>query len=234
MGRKKKTNEIRLPSCDIEQLQQQYVDELETNPVYSLEVDPTDIYNMTEEQKRFILNFVQYKSVATAAEMINLDPAIAKEYFQRFETQQEIRRLNSALYYRQFSAKLLDLDSIGGYLSSLLMDQNIPYADRLKTNEKLRVAELIIKINEMKRASFEDPAIIMGKDISTEIRDLSVGTIKKLLAESNSDEKSKLIEQIGGSDGLTIEESSYLQTLPIHELLQIIEKNKHSGGNNDE
>ena len=225
----KKKNKAMLPIEDVNLLEEQYIDEIENNPIYSLKVDPKGKYRFTELQEKFILNFVQYKSVATAAEETGISMEEARECFQRFETQQEIRRLNSALYHRQFSTKLLNLDAIGGYLSSLLMDVNVPYADRLKTRDKLEVVNMLIKVNELKAESIINPTIIMSKDISNEIKELSIETIQSLLNESNNDEKIKLISNISENGGLTIEESSYLETLSTHELLQILEKIK--GGN---
>lgn len=222
----KKKNKIMIPLEDANFLEEQYIREIENDPRYSLVVDEKNRYKFTEEEKRFILNFVQYKSVATAAEMTGIDMNYARECFQKFETQQEIRRLNSALYHRQFSAKLLNLDAIGGYLSSLLMDLNIPYADRLKSSDKLKVVDMLVKVNELKSQSIMDPTIIMSKDISEEIKDLSIETIQSLLAESDNLDKVKLIESIGENGGLTIEESAYLETLSTHELLQILEKIK--------
>ena len=228
---KKKKSKVTLPSCEIDKLQQEYNQEIETNPLYSLEVDPKNQYKFTDLQKQFILNIVQYKSLGTAIELCGIDSDDGRQWYQMFEIQQEVRRLNSALYYRQFSSKLLSLDAIGGYLSSLLTDQNVAYADRLDSRDKLRVVDLLLKVNQLKQESFENPSIIMEKDIESEIKNLSVGAIRKLLKESDTSEKDELIEKIGGSDGLTIEESSYLQSLSVTELLQILEKTK--GGNNE-
>ena len=45
-------------------LQSDYINELDTNPRYSLEVDPTDKYGMSDEEKKFVrLSVFSYKPV---------------------------------------------------------------------------------------------------------------------------------------------------------------------------
>lgn len=205
-------------------IEESYLKELDTNPKYSLEVDPLDKYHFCDAQKDFIKFYCDYKNVGTAAELACIDIELAKAYFISFDTQSEIRRINLAMYQRQFATKLASIDQIGGYLTSLLIDA-VPTADRLKTTDKLRVAQMIIDLNKLKIEGFSDPATVMSKDLDLQIKDLSIETIKTLLQQSNPKTK-KTIDVTNFSEVLTPEESAYLETLPTDDLLKIIEETK--------
>ena len=213
-------------------LQEQYASELETNPKYSLDVDPEEKYGMTDQQKAFVKHYVEFKNVNTAAELAGIDMDTAKQYFVAYSTQQEVRRINLALYHRQFNTKLISIDEIGGYLTSLLTGENVPIGDQLKTSEKLRVVELLIKLNELKQNALLDPTVLMMKDIDIQIKNLSVATISQLLKQSNKPKKSDIIQELD-DDNLSVEEKAYLSTLPASDLLQIIEETNKGGNKND-
>lgn len=221
--KKKNKSSLILSENEMKNLQNNYIEEVETNPEYSLSVDPTNKYNMSDEQKKFIEYYIQFKSVPTAAELTGIEMDVAKQYFISWNSQQEIRRINRALYYRQFNNKLLSLDQIGGYLTSLLTDENVPIGDQLKSKDKLKIVEMIIKLIELKKESFENPNTIMEKDLDVQIKNLSVNTIKTLLTQNEND-KIELKNKLYENEDLTIEEKSYLETLPTETLLQIIEE----------
>ena len=101
----------------------------------------------------------------------------------------------------------------------------VPTADRLKTTDKLRVAQMIIDLNKLKIEGFSDPTTVMSKDLDLQIKDLSIETIKTLLQQSNPKTK-KTIDVTNFSEVLTPEESAYLETLPTDDLLKIIEETK--------
>ena len=50
-------------------IEESYLKELDTNPKYSLEVDPLDKYHFCDAQKDFIKFYCDYKNVGTAAEL---------------------------------------------------------------------------------------------------------------------------------------------------------------------
>lgn len=212
-----------LSGTQMQQMQSNYQTELDTNPEYSVDPDPTGKLGMSDVEKCFIQHYVNFKSIATAAELAGIDVDKAKEYFVSYNTQAEIRRINRALYHRQFMHKLLTLDDLGGYLSSLLMGENVPIADQLKTSEKLRVVELIMRLNEVKSEAMQNPATLMYKDIETDLKQLSVETIQQLLAANSSIKEKKDIVNMLDDGTLTPEERDYLTTLPVQELLKMIE-----------
>lgn len=224
--RKKKDTKL-VPVENVEELQRDYSLALASDPKYSLSVDPENKYGMSEAQKKFISYYVQFKNINTAAELAEIDQDEANRLFVSYYTQSEIRRINMALYSHQFEAKLLNIDQIGGYLTSLITGENIPIADQLRTPEKLRVIELLLRVNEIKANAFVDPNEFMQQDYELEIKQLSIKSIKSLLAQkAKSTDVSKLTE------GLTMEEAAYIETLPAKDLLQMIE-NMNKGEKNE-
>lgn len=226
-------NEIQDISKQANELEASYLHELDINPKYSLEVDPENKYNMTDEEKQFVRLYVDYKSIGTVAEFMDIKTETARAYYLSYKCQQEIRRINLALYQRQFAARLLSLDEIGGYLTSILTDNFIPEADKLKPKEKLEAAKMIIDINKLKIDSLHKPEILMVKELDSEIKSLSISTIKRLLYETdNMYEKNAVVANIPNDIELLPEESALLSTLPTNELLDLIEST--SGGENNE
>lgn len=222
---KKKKPEKETIDYNVVSLQREYIDELKNNPLYSLEIDPLNKYDFSENEKKFIENYVQYKSILACSTYMGITTEEANKIYASYNVQKEIRRIHSALYQRQFANKLLDLDDIGGYLTSLLTDDFIPIADRLSTQDKLKVVDLLIKINQMKANGFVKPEIIIEKDINEELKELSVDAIKQLLIQkSNRNEKVKLISEFDKDNILTPEEKSYLETLSVKELLKLLDK----------
>lgn len=202
-----------------------YQNKLDTDVKYSLMVDPENKYSMPDSQKKFIEYYVQYKSLTTAADLAKIDIDTAKDYLVAYSTQQEIRRINLAMYHRQFNTKMLNIEAIGGYLSSLLTDENVPVADRLKTMDKVAVARIIIDLNKYQQESLVNPIAISEKDLETQVKDLSVEAIRGLIAANTKQsvpdsQKDELIQQLNLD--LSTEEEAYLRTLSTEELLQLV------------
>ena len=60
----KKKNEInKISASEAPLLYEGYKEQLETNPQYSLEVDPLDKYKFSAEQKKFIEYYIQLKNI---------------------------------------------------------------------------------------------------------------------------------------------------------------------------
>lgn len=221
MGRKKKVEMI--PLDKVEETQNNYLQTIDTDPKYSLEVDPENKYNLGDLEKAFVRHYVNFKNVNTAAELTGIDMDTAKQFFISYPIQNEIRRINRALYHKQFANKLLTIDEIGGYLTSMLTDDSVPIADRLKSKDKLKVIELMIHLNQLKAQSLEDPSTIANKNIEIEIKNLSIKTISQLLDNIDDQrEDTHVVDDL--FNNLTPEEKAYLETLPYEELLKLIEE----------
>ena len=147
----------------------------------------------------------------------------------------EIRRINRALYQRQFASKMLTLDQLGGYLSSLITDNFVPVASQLKSKEKLKAIELMLKIGDLKNQAINNPSDIIERDMDSQLKDLSIDAIQKLIEQTsdNKEEKKNLVEQIDPDQVLTMEEKSYLETLSVEELLKILNNNESKGGSDE-
>lgn len=217
------------------ELQNAHLQELETNPKYSLDVDPENKYGMSEVQKTFIRHYVNFKNVNTAAELTGIDQEVAKQYFVAWSSQQEIRRINLALYQRQFANRLITLDEIGGYLTSLLTGEFVPMGEQLKINDKLRVVQMLIDLNKFKSGAIQDPTVIMARDINLQLKNLSVTTIRQLIdTKASIEEKQDVVEIFDENSSLSPEEQAYLTTLPTDQLLELIEQtNKGKDETND-
>lgn len=237
MAKKKEVNNIeKILNKDtlyqIDLLEEGYRNNLKTDIRFSLEVDPENKYHMLDDQKRFIKNYVQFKNIPLAAKLTEIDEVTATSYFMAYSSQQEIRRINLAMYHRQFDTKMVTIDEIGGYLTSLLTDENVPIADRLKTKDKLEVAKMIIDLNKLKANALEQPQILDAVVIEDQLKDLSVESIQHLINVSANSEKvendrEEVIEQIRqNNEQLTPEELAYMKTLPLDSLLEMLESLK--------
>ena len=225
-----------LASTNLQQIEKENIQrteelthELSTNLEFSLDVDPENKYNMSDEQKMFVKNYVEFKSIPMAADLSQIDLETAKMYFIAYSSQQEIRRINRAMYQRQFSQKLLTIDEIGGYLSSLILDENVPLADRVKTMNKVRIAQMLIDLQMYKHDAINNPDNIIDVDIESQIKDLSVKSIKALLSESNKKDTKKETKNIQLDNALSVEEEAFLKTLPAKDILEILNEGDKNG-----
>lgn len=215
------------------EFEKNYLKELDANKEYSLEVDPLNKYDMGDAQKSFIKYYVEFKNVPLASKMAGIEQEVGEAYFISYSSQNEIRRINKALIQRQFLAKMMSLDDIGGYLTSLITEDNVPLADRLKTREKLDVIKMLMELNVMKSKCIENPSTLNNNDLDKEIKELSVDTIKQLLSASGVKEKKKeAINEIKkNNSSLTPEELSYLESLPTTTLLNLLDENNKNKKN---
>lgn len=208
--------------------------EFDKNPVYSLEVDPLGLYNFSPIAVQFIELMVQYKNVNfVAVAMMKLDQETGMALYSSPPVQDEIRRINLALYARRFATKMADLDQIGGFLTSAITDDNVPFADRLSGKDKLAAAKLLMDIWRMKGQAIEDPDVIDYVDIEKEIKSLRVEEIQMLIEggpeiEDRAAEREELIKKIDSEGMLTPEEVIYLRSMSTDELKKLLEETRGS------
>ena len=221
---KEKKPDLKVVEKQNTQCTEELVKELDENPEFSLEVDPTNKYSMSEEQKRFVKNYCEFKSIPMSAELSGISLDTAKSYFVAYSSQQEIRRINRAMYQKQFSNKLLTIDEISNWLSSLITDENVPIADRVKTMDKVKIAQILIDLQLYKNDAINNPSSLIDTDIETEIKELSVKSIKTLLKQKNTkeDKKIEVIDAIQSKQALSPEEEIFLKTLPTKDILTLL------------
>lgn len=228
MAKKKKGNLYdNLMTEEFKQKQIEYLDTIKNNPQYSLIVDPENKYNLTLQQKEFIGLYCEFKNIQLAAMMSNLELEEAMTLYSSYPCQQEIRRINLAMYQTQFANKLISLNELGGYLTSLLCDA-VPSGDKLSPSDKLKVAQLILDLNKTLKETPNEVKDIIDIPIDTQLKDLSIKSIKALLeANKNKDkikeEKEKIIESFENFDNFSQEEISFLNTLSTKELLDLLD-----------
>lgn len=222
---REKNGSIKKVEQEITQYSNDLVKELNTNPEYSLDIDPLNQYNFNDIEKRFIHYYTKYKNIPLAANLSGIDNNIATDIFSTYAVEKEIRRINRALYLRQFNHKILTIEQLGGWLSSLITDENIPDADRLKTTDKLKVAQMLIDLNDYRRDAFNNPETIMSIPIEEQLKDLSVETIKQLIYSTkkvDDKEKRELLDRFKNQKSLSVEEIAYLNSLSSTELLNML------------
>lgn len=231
----KKQKSILAPASNTSILESSYQTELASDITYSLDVDPTNQYNFSPTTKAFIKYYIEYHDISASAQLCSLEVDDAIEIFKSYPVQEEIRRINRAKYHYQFSRKILSLNELGGYLTSLIDDADIPYADRLSTKDKLSVVKMLIDLNQFKSMSFEDPSILMTKSINDKLKDLSVGAIKAMLEQNNKPDlyetkadNAEIVAAINTNRRqnhepvLTAEEMTYINSLSAEEAMSLL------------
>lgn len=237
MGRKKKSQFQKLAienakkhETEIKELTSQYVQVLENNPQYSLLVDPENKYNFTDLERKFIESYIEFKNIQLSCNLCGIEFETGLSLYNSYAIKEEIKRINLAMYHKQFQRKMLSIDEIGGYLSSLITEENVSFYDRLPTEKKLDVVKLLIQLTGLKRESLENPNVIMLTDFEEKISNLSLDEIKLLINQEDSKNddslilKEDLINKLNVNKNFTDEEISYLKTLSIKELTQLVDE----------
>lgn len=232
---RKKKKEINLLDNDaLRVLDEHYHEELNTNPLYSLEIDPTNKYHMNEELKKFVTIYLNTHNLSKTCDLLDMEMSEGKTYYNMFCVQQEIRRLSMAMYHHRFNTKMASLDEIGGFLTSMIMDYCVPDYNKATPKDKIAAARLIVDINKIKNQAIQDPNTFDVIDVEAEIKDLSVNSIKALIKASEDkdkikeikNEKDEIINQLNINNSLSPEELTQLKSLSIKELSEILDSLK--------
>ena len=210
---------------NLQKLNTNYVERLNTDPEYSVEVDPLELYNMTKEEKEFVKYWIDFMDINLVCLHMNIEPNQALDYYHTFSVQQEIRRIRMSMYLRQFATRMLTVEEIGGYLTAVLTDQ-VPLKDRLSEKDKLQVAKLLLDINKLKAESIANPTIITYADFEENLKDLSTKSIRQLIKNSMDNakeinEKTEIINEMDKDKLFTPEDQQYLKTLSQKELTEM-------------
>lgn len=223
---------------EVKQIEQDFATQLDTDPRFSLEVDPQRLYDLTEIDVEFIQHMVQYKNLKFVGRvMMHLEDDEAMAIYKKYEVQEEIKRINLAMYARRFCSKMADLDALGGYLTTALTDENVPIADRLTGKDKLTAVRLLMELNQIKTEMVTHPEVIDVTAIEAEVKKLNVKDIEKLIENSDDDDKliqkkNEIIARIDKDGLLTPEEVTYLRTQSLDELKKLLKE--IDGGLKDE
>lgn len=205
-----------------------YASDLDSNPKYSLDVDPLNKYNLSETQKEFISLYSEYKNLAIVARLLNIDDSTAITYFNSYATREELKRLNRARYQRIFLTKMLKMEEIGAYLTSLITEDGLVGEDKnIKISDKIKASQMLIDINKYKDEVLKVPDEILNKDINeieSKIKSLPLTDIKSLLEEEKEkEEKREIIKEIKSKCKLNDEDTKILETLSLSDLKKMNE-----------
>ena len=110
MAKKNKDKNTYITISELGNIPKAYTEKLETDPQYSLDVDPTDKYHFSQREKKFIRLYVNFKNVDYAGSLAGFDEDEVTSFFVDPAVQNEIKRLNTAVYHRQFNSKMLNLE----------------------------------------------------------------------------------------------------------------------------
>lgn len=216
-----------------------YVEDIESNPLYSTTPDPEGKLGLNEDMIKFIENYVQTKNISLASNLAGITPQKGRAYYNNYIIANEIRRINQALVHRQFSTKMLNLTQVGGWLTSQITGKDVPVVDRLSPRERLSAAKLIVDINELQMRGFTSPQKVLDfSTIQDDVKDMSVDDIKKLISttkgENALEEKEKIINAINSDGTLSPDDLSSLRASSIEELKDILNAINEEGNNNDQ
>jgi len=214
-------------------LAKQYLAELDSDPKYSLEVDPNDNYKMTDEEKDFIKYYIEYKNIPLASKLAGIKEDMGVYIFKKYNTRQEIRRINAALFHRRKASKILNVEEIGSYLSSIITGENVTEAEQNSTmvKDKLKAVQMLLGIHELKGKIEARPEVIDVIDIQEEIKNLDANSIKKLIDRVDNKEKAmktkeNYINKINKDNKLMPEEKENMITESDKELKKQWNANK--------
>lgn len=159
-----------------------YVDNTCKNIVYSLEVDPLDKYHMSDQEKQFIRLYVDLGDIPSISQLMNVSQDILLEYLKSYSCQEEIKRLKQASYHRVFNSRILTIDELSSWLSSLISEDGLIGVDKkVSIGDKLKASAMLIDLHKYKNEVLAKPEVIMDDDMKDKIRKLNVEQLKKLI-----------------------------------------------------
>lgn len=224
---KKEEVQVLLPEEVNPTLHENYAQEINTNPLYSLQPDPLGTYGLDDETKQFIKLYTEYESIPTVCEIMGIDIKKGRLYYFQRAVQNEISRIKNAMYHRQFANRLLNINEIGGYLTSLLMD-NVPKAQQIGGKQKLQVVKMLIDINFKLDESMSkgDIEILDESEINKKLEKLNINELKQLISPNNEtqierDKKEEIIKAHTDIDKLSDNELKELLSLTLDELEKV-------------
>lgn len=194
--KKKKTNRLSPVSNKYEEEEIMGVD-LKTHQELNMKVrdwDEFKVHKFTDVEKEFIVTWLNTYNLDIVKETLSISNGDAMKIFNNFYVSKEISRLEKEIALYRTSQKIMSLDEIQSYLSTWILDYNIPISQRLSNKDKLEAIKLLEKIKEYKDKAFDgDLEVIDVIPNEEELDNLSINDIKKILDERNL--KGKLEEK---------------------------------------
>lgn len=230
MPKKKQQNDV-VPVALVREGQESLMTALEKDPEFSLEPDPTGALGLTEQQKKFLISYGEFRSIPLASQLVGITEEEGRDFFFDPICKAERERINRVRNYRKFSRRLLTIDEVGGYLTSLLIDEDVGAGDQLSSKDKLQITKQIIDLNKLKAEAFSNPATVIDADYEdVGVKDLTPEELKDLIEKTkeekhdNSARKNELIAQINKDKLLDGSELDYFYTCSVKELEKLLKE----------
>lgn len=156
--------------------------------------DEFKVHRFTDIEKEFIVTWLNTYNLEIVENVMDMNNKEAMKMLNNFYVSKEINRLEKEIAIYRTSEKIMSLDEIQSYLSSWILDYNLPISQRLSNKDKLEAIKLLEKIKEYKDKVYDgDLNVIDVIPNEEELDNLSISDIKKILDERNL--KSKLEEK---------------------------------------
>lgn len=195
--------------------------EIDKDTSMSLEVSQ----KFNDNEREFIRLWIDYRNIVVVASMMNVSNEECQAMLSDYRIRNEIDRISIALTQRRFATRLMNMDEIEGYLTSMITDENVPYAERLTSDDKLKAIKLLMDAKEFKKNMIDNPDNMIDVSIDTTVKDMSIDSIKLLLSNSDSNpDKKKLIDLYSSENSLSPQEIASLNSMSSEELLKLVEK----------
>lgn len=194
--RKRKEKEEKLNQTPVENKEVMGVD-LKEHQKLNMKVNDWDefgVHRFTDIEKEFIVTWLNTYNLEMVETTLDMDEKDVMKMLSNFYISKEISRLEKEVALYRTSQKIISLDEIQSYLTTWVLDYDIPISQRLSTKDKLEAIKLLEKIKEYKGKAFDGNLDVI--DVipnEEELDNLSINDIKKILDERSL--KGKLEEK---------------------------------------
>lgn len=161
---------------DLTTVQKEYDKTLSMEPQYSLNVDPKNEYNLLPKEKQFVKYMVELNDINQVGKILKLNEFQIQTIYFKYGVREEIVRIKSAIRHRQCSRKMLTLSELGGYASSMIMDEGPEY-EKIDAKTKVKYMDIVLKIHDAQSKVIDSPEVL---DI---VPEATVADVKNCSAE---------------------------------------------------
>lgn len=151
------------------------------NPELSLVVNPTGRLQLDDRAILFIKLMVEYQNFHVLTNYFGFTFEEVQQYRFNMGVNEEIRRLNMAISVHRTQTPKMRMEEVTSYLSSMILDHNLPEKDKLNIDQKLKAIALLQKQYEL-IGKIEPENIIEGEvvDVVETERKLDQLTLEEL------------------------------------------------------
>lgn len=182
--------------------------------------------SFTNDERNFILLWLEYKNIVVVASMMGIDNEAAQNMLANYNIRQEINRLTKIQTQKRFATKMISVDQIESYLSSMITDENVSFVDRLSSKEKLDAIKLLMSVKEFKSNMVANPSEVIDVSLDDTIKNMSINSIKSLLnSKKDNNNRKALVDNLSALESdLNADDVADLQNMSTEELLKIVDK----------